>query len=131
MFEGGKSKHLDRIVTKSGLDGTLRVLHHLKIRDCSKELTKLEKPEPPIMIESSSWIRAKYSGMFRSYKANGSFVQKGERIGTLTDPFGDFEKAVKAKWDGYIICVSHNPTVNQGDALAHVSTSVVGSVPMT
>lgn len=125
MFEGGKSKHLDRIVTKSGLDGTLRVLHQLKIRDCSKELAKLDKPEPPIIIESSSWVRAKYSGMFRSYKANGSYVQKGERIGTLTDPFGDFEKPVKAKWDGYIICISHNPIVNQGDALVHISTKVV------
>jgi len=125
MFEGGKSKHLDRIVTKSGLDGTLRILHHLKIRDCSKELAKLDNPDSPIVIESSSWIRAKYSGMFRSYKANGSFVQKGERIGTLTDPFGDFEKSVKATWDGYIICINHNPTVNQGDALVHVSTKVV------
>ena len=121
MFEGGKSMHLDRIVTKAGIDGTLRVLHKLKVRDFTKELAKNEKIEERVVVNSSSWIRAKYSGMFRSYKANGSMVYKGERIGTITDPFGDFEKIVKANWDGYIICINHNPIVNQGDALMHVT----------
>lgn len=120
MFEGGKSMHLDRIVTKAGIDGTMRVLHKLKMRDFSKELAKDEK-QNPIIVNNSSWVRAKYSGMFRSYKANGSFVMKGERIGTITDPFGDFEKVVKSKWDGYILCVNHNPIVNQGDALIHIT----------
>lgn len=121
MFEGGKCMHLDRFVTKCGVDGVLRVLHKLKIRDCSKELSKMEKPEPPIIIDSSAWIRAKYSGMFRSLRANGSKVEAGEKIGTITDPFGDFERVVKAGWDGYIICINHNPIVNQGDALMHIS----------
>jgi predicted deacylase len=121
MFEGGKAMHLDRIVTKAGIEGTMRVLHKLKLRDFTKELARDEKPNAPIVVNSSSWVRAKYSGMFRSYKANGSFVSKGERIGTITDPFGDFEKIVKAKWDGYVICVNHNPIVNQGDALMHIT----------
>ncbi len=120
MFEGGKSMHLDRIVTRAGIDGTLRVMHKLKMRDFSKELAKDELVEP-IIVDSSSWIRAKYSGMFRSYKTNGSFAIKGEKIGTITDPFGDFEKVVKAGWDGYIICINHNPIVNQGDALMHIT----------
>ena len=121
MFEGGKSMHLDRIVTKSGIDGMIRILHHLKIKDFSKQLQNLSNPPEPIIIDSSGWVRAKFSGMFRSDKANGSYVEKGERIGTITDPFGDFEKIVKAPWDGYIICVNHNPIVNQGDALMHLS----------
>lgn len=125
MFEGGKSMHLDRFVTKSGVDGVLRILHKLKIRDCSKELTKLEKPEPSIIIESSGWVRAKYSGMFRSHRSNGSKVEAGEKIGTVTDPFGDFEQVVKAGWNGYIICINHNPIVNQGDALMHISKDLV------
>ncbi len=120
MFEGGKSMHLDRIVTRAGIDGTLRVMNKLKMRDFSKELAK-DEPTEPIIVESSSWIRAKYSGMFRSYKTNGSFATKGEKIGTITDPFGDFEKVVKASWDGYIICINHNPIVNQGDALMHIT----------
>lgn len=127
MFEGGKAMHLDRIVTKAGIEGTMRVLHKLKLRDFTKELARDEKPNAPIVVNSSSWVRAKYSGMFRSYKANGSFVSKGERIGTITDPFGDFEKIVKAKWDGYVICVNHNPIVNQGDALMHITQELAAN----
>lgn len=125
MFEGGKSMHLDRFVTKSGLDGTLRVMNELKMRDFGKELSKIEVSEPPIVVQSSAWVRARFSGMFRSDKTNGSHVLKDERIGTITDPFGDFEKIVKAPWDGYLICVNHNPIVNQGDALIHLTKELV------
>ena len=125
MFEGGKSNNLDRIVTKSGIDGVLRVLNHLKVRDFSKILESKSDAGEPIIINSSSWVRAKFSGMFRSDKPNGSFVNKGDRIGTITDPFGDFEKLVKAPWDGYIICINHNPLVNQGDALMHISNDPI------
>ena len=124
MFEGGKSRHLDRFVTKSGIDGVLKVLNHLKVRELTKSISSDEN-EPPIVVDSSSWIRAKYSGMFRSHRANGSFVTAGEKVGTITDPFGDFENIVKAKWDGYIICVNHNPIVNQGDALLHITQTLV------
>lgn len=121
MFEGGKSMHLDRLVTKSGIDGVLRVLTHLSVRDFGKNLdSKLDSGEP-IIINTSSWVRAKFSGMFRSDMPNGSHVNKDERIGTITDPFGDFERIVKAPRDGYIICVNHNPIVNQGDALIHLT----------
>ena len=125
MFEGGKSKHLDRIVTREGLNGTMRVMHKLGMRDFTKELGDVFKTEPPIVVDDSAWVRAKYSGMFRTYRSNGSKVQKGENIGTITDPFGDFEKVVKAGWDGYIICINHNPIVNQGDALVHITKSIV------
>lgn len=123
MFEGGKSMHLDRIVTKSGIDGVLRVLTHLNVRDFKNITDKKTDAGDPIIISSSSWVRAKFSGMFRSDRANGSYVEKGTRIGTITDPFGDFEKVVKAPWDGYIICINHNPIINQGDALIHLTKS--------
>ena len=121
MFEGGKSMHLDRIVTRSGITGAMRVLHHLKVKDFQNVLEKKPDVDEQIIVGASSWVRAKYSGMFRSDRANGSHVMKGERIGTITDPFGDFEKVVKAPWDGFIICVNHNPIINQGDALIHLT----------
>ena len=124
MFEGGKSMHLDRIVTRSGINGTMRVLHHLGISDFKDLLDKKPDSDEQIIVGASSWVRAKYSGMFRSDRSNGAHVDKGGRIGTITDPFGDFEKVVKAPWSGYIICVNHNPIINQGDALIHLTKDV-------
>jgi predicted deacylase len=66
-------------------------------------------------------VRAKYSGLYRSYVKSGSKVHKGDIIGTITDPFGKFESKVKAPWDGYILGSNHHPIVNQGHALVHLS----------
>lgn len=123
LFEGGKSLHLDRHVTQVGIDGALRVMHHLGLRDFTKELmaSKLPKKVSPVLVKESTWIRAKHSGMFRTELKLGSQVSKGAKVGSISDPYGDFEVDVVATYDGYIIAANHAPIVNQGDALIHIS----------
>jgi hypothetical protein len=60
--------------------------------------------------------------MFNLKTGNGEFVQKKEVLGYITDPFGDFEKKVKAPHSGYIICTNKTAIVNRGDALFHISS---------
>lgn len=124
LFEGGKSLYLDRHVTQVGIDGSLRVMQHLGLRDFTKELSESKFPGKidPILITDSTWIRAKHSGMFRTELKLGSQVSKGNKIGSISDPYGDFEVDVLATFDGYIIAANHAPIVNQGDALVHIST---------
>lgn len=123
LFEGGKALDLDRIVTKIGVAGALKVMHQLGMRDFSKEIElnsiKSEINEP-LILSNSTWLRARYSGMFRSFVSIGKKVKKGMILGTISDPFGEFEKRVIAKSEGYIICSNHSPIVNQGDALFHI-----------
>lgn len=120
LFEGGKSLDLDRIVTKIGVKGALKVMQHLGMRDFSKELSAHQNLPEPITLTESTWIRARYSGMFRTTVSIGTMVKKGMVLGTISDPFGDFEKRVIAKRDGYIICSNHSPIVYQGDAIFHI-----------
>ncbi|MCB0532934.1 MAG: succinylglutamate desuccinylase/aspartoacylase family protein [Saprospiraceae bacterium] len=124
LFEGGKTLHLDRAVTQSGIEGTIRVMHHLGLRDFSKEIAGFAKIPKPILVKKSSWVRAKYSGMFRSALKTATKVHKGDIIGTITDPFGKFQSKVKAPWDGYILATNHHPIVNQGHALVHLSEEI-------
>lgn len=121
LFEGGKSQFLDHRITQSGVEGTLRVMHELGLRNFSKEISGFAKTPRPVIIKDSAWVRAKYSGMFRAHLEVGTKVKKGEIIGTITDPFGKFRSVVKAPWDGYIIGLNQHPIVNQGNALAHLS----------
>jgi predicted deacylase len=58
--------------------------------------------------------------MFQALIINGSSVQKGEIIGIVTDPFGKYEKKVKASQSGYIICLNESPIVYKGDAIFHI-----------
>jgi predicted deacylase len=121
LFEGGKTLSLDRIVTQVGIEGTLKVMQHLGMRNFEKELQDNIAIEKQILIEKSSWVRASESGMWRSFSSIGSYVEKGAAIGSISDPYGQTEQTVKAPFSGYIICNNHAPLVNQGDAISHIS----------
>ena len=98
-------------------------MHHLGLRNYSKELKsyKLSKKVQPILVEKSGWVRARYSGMYHPHVQTGAFVKKGDLIGSISGPFGDFEKQIKAPNSGYIICTNQAPIVNQGDAIIHLT----------
>lgn len=122
LFEGGKSFHIDDIVTNSGVNGAKRVLKHLGML---KSTFKSSNPKKEcVFINESKWQRAKFSGMFKATIAIGSLVKKNDVLGNITDPYGKFNYFVKAPNSGYIINVNESPIVYQGDALFHISTKL-------
>ena len=120
LFEGGKSLSLDKNVTKSGIQGAINIMHHLGMRDFTSKISKPNLEAPPIIIRNSRWIRATNSGMYRSYISVGQKVEKGVKLGSISDPFGDFEKFFRNKQEGYILNSNHSPIVIQGDALLYI-----------
>ena len=122
LFEGGKSLDFNKSITQIGVNGALKLMHHLGIRDFEKEINKGVKiNRPPVIIEKSKWIRARYSGMFRTKAVLGKLYNKGDKIGNISDPFGFFERDIRAPNKGYIFCLNQAPIVNKGDAIIHIS----------
>ncbi len=122
LFEGGKSFHIDDVVTNSGVNGSKRILKHLGMLKSGFQCSKPKRH--CVFIEDSKWLRAKYSGMFKATIPVGSYVDKDDVIGNITDPYGKFNYFVRAKNAGHVINVNELPIVYQGDALFHVSTIV-------
>jgi hypothetical protein len=120
LFEGGKSLNLNKNVSQAGIRGALKVMWHLEMRNFSEELKQYPKAEQILILESSKWIRAKHSGMFRSYVSVGQFIAKDEILGSISDPYGFFEKKMKNPQAGYVLNANHSPIINQGDALFHI-----------
>ena len=125
LFEGGKSLNLDRQVTHSGITGALNVLDYLGVKKFPEDYEPYIEQTEQVIFDDSIWVRANYSGMYRSVIRNGSKISKGDIIGLITDPYGFFERKVKASKTGYIICLNHSPIVNQGDAIAHIAITSV------
>ncbi|MDD7884683.1 succinylglutamate desuccinylase/aspartoacylase family protein [Flavivirga sp. 57AJ16] len=121
LFEGGKSFHIDDVITNSGVNGAKRILNHLGMLNSKFKVSTPKKD--CILIYGSKWKRAKYSGMFQTSAKISSKVQKGDILGNITDPYGKFNYFVKADHSGYIINVNEAPIVYQGDALFHISTA--------
>lgn len=123
LFEGGKSIDLNPEITKQGVEGTKRILKHL---DMLNESLPTEIPQKKsILIDKSTWIRANSSGLFQGLIPIGTYVKKGELLATISDPYGKNEHKVKATNSGYLINVNEAPIVYQGDAIYHISTSIV------
>lgn len=119
LYEGGKSKSSDKEIARHGVEGTMRMLSHLEMLN-----PKFDYPDAntqTVLIENSFWMRAKYSGLLHIKIPCGKHVEKGEFIGTITDPYGKFRHKVKASNTGYILNVNESPIVYQGDAIFHIS----------
>ncbi len=119
LFEGGKSLESNKYIVKEGVDGVLRVLDHLDMLDKKHALN--QAPKPPVIISKSRWIRAHYSGLLHIKIDCNKYVEKGEFLATITDPYGTMRFKVTAPNAGYIINVNQAPIVNQGDAIFHIS----------
>lgn len=121
LFEGGKSLDINNQIAVEGINGTKRLLNYLgMLSEKHKIVHQLKKT---IYIEKSGWLRAKCSGLFIDNNCIGTFVKKGEVLGTITDPFGKFEQKVKAPNNGYVINANHSPIVYEGDAIYHLSNT--------
>lgn len=120
LFEGGKSFHIDDLVTNSGVNGAKRILKHFGMLSSNFKASNPKKD--CVFIQESRWVRAKYSGMFKPAVKLNSKVQKGDLLGNITDPYGKLNYFVKSPNSGYLINVNEAPIVYQGDALFHIST---------
>jgi predicted deacylase len=117
VYEGGESARFDEYAIQNGIDGARRVMHYLQMTSESPEAEK-----PSIMIKKSSWLRARVSGLFQTEVETGQRVSKNERVGVITDPFGEFKVTLKAPAQGYVIGLNNNPIVHQGDAVMHIGS---------
>ncbi|MEN8815265.1 MAG: succinylglutamate desuccinylase/aspartoacylase family protein [Nonlabens sp.] len=119
LFEGGMSNKSDKHIVATAVNGTVRVLNHLKMLHTTVEVKKPEKES--IVITDSKWVRANYSGLLHPKVPCGKKVEKDEFLATITDPYGELRYKVKSPHAGYIINVNYSPLVYQGDAIFHIS----------
>ena len=118
VYEAGEALRFDELAIRGGLSGILRVMAHVgMIPERSVKPPKVS----PIVINSSSWVRAPSGGIFRARKEAGDTVAAGETLGAISDPFGDEERELIAPQPGIIVGATKLPVINEGDALFHIA----------
>ena len=120
LFEGGKSLESNTQIVNYGVRGIKRFLYFLDMLDSKFNVTNPIKDS--VIIEKSRWIRAQKSGLFHLNIKCSQWVEKGEILATITDPYGKMTFNVTATNEGFIINVNQTPIVHQGDAIFHIST---------
>lgn len=117
LYEGGEALRFDEKAIRVGLRGVQNVMRAIGM------LPSAKTPTPPLpdhhIAKNSYWIRAPQSGTLIKLKKLGQPVEKGERLGYITDPFGEQKVDIIAEHPGLIIGACTLPLLNRGDAVFH------------
>ena len=120
LYEAGEALRFDEFCIRAGVRGVIAAMRMLAMLPAGKP-SKGSTLRRPVIAESSSWMRAPQSGIVRAAKPLGAQVEKDETLALVSDPFGEQESAVTARFAGIVVGCSNIPLVNEGDALFHVA----------
>jgi hypothetical protein len=116
------------ISTESGYLGTTdeeSVIRNIKgILSVMKLFKMIEgKPEfvsDPVWIDHYEVIYSNSEGLFYPLTKMGYYVTKGEKVGYVTDYFGNVKEELKAPFSGIILYIVYTPPVSKGEPLYEV-----------
>jgi predicted deacylase len=117
LYEVGEALRFDDFGIKIGVRGIVNVMRHLGMLEDNK---LKHRPSDAAIISSTHWIRAEESGNLQSYKKLGAKVNKGEVIGTISNPFDLSVSEVISPYKGILIGYCKLPPVHEGQALFHI-----------
>jgi predicted deacylase len=118
VFETGESNRIDNFGIQQGIDGILRVMKYLGMRE--------EAPEAgeTVVYQKRTWLRAHRAGLYQQQAKLGDKVGKKQILGHISDPYGYELYDIKSPRAGRIIGINNAPVINKGDALIHLAYNV-------
>jgi|AntRauTorcE11897_2_1112592.scaffolds.fasta_scaffold03828_5 hypothetical protein len=115
VYETGESNRFQEHGIQEGINGTMRLMKELGMRSEAPEGNDTD------IFEKSTWVRARYAGMFQPKKELGQHINKRQVLGHISDPFGQEWFKVVSPQTGRIIALNNAPIVHKGDALLHIA----------
>lgn len=116
VYEAGETQRFYEDGIEEGINGALRLMNHLGMRSEAPEHDHQVRVYP-----KSTWVRAKFAGLFRPRIQLGDVLNKRQVLGHITDPFGQESFKAVSPYDGCIIGLNNTPVVHKGDALVHLA----------
>jgi predicted deacylase len=116
-FEGGEPRRFNDDAVAVGVEGVLRVMDAIGMREHHAAPLNYEPRE----TFDTTWLRADRAGILRLRKHSGDFVKAGECLASIGDAFDANGSEVFAPFDGIIISHIKNPLIYEGDAMIHLA----------
>ena len=118
LYEAGEALRFDELSIRAGLKGVLNVMRHLGM--LNKSRSKANAVEP-IVARQSGWVRANESGFVTHEKRLGDYVDEGDVLASIKDPFGGVLGVVTSHAKGIIIGKQNIPLTQEGEAMYHIA----------
>ncbi len=101
------------------VNGSLSVMRYLKMLPGAPASV-----ESPVWIERVATVASDATGIFYPLVARGSYVQKGMRIGYVTDYLGTTIQEARAPDSGVILFIRAVPSMTKGETIANIGVPI-------
>ena len=118
LYEAGEALRFDELSIRAGFRGIVNVMVELGMLS-KKKSTKTSVE--PFVAKNSAWMRATNSGFVIKKISLGDFVEKGQVLAYIKDPFGEIIDKVTTQVDGIIIGQQNIPLIHEGEAIFHIA----------
>ncbi|MEL6675565.1 MAG: M14 family metallopeptidase [Bacteroidota bacterium] len=105
-----EEERVEKIVT-----GVLELLKYVRLQEGTAVLTP-----GTLIFHERSYLSSPESGIFYPLKSSGDYVEKGMKLGYITDFFGNITAEVFTEKSGVILYMLGTPPVNKGETLASI-----------
>ena len=116
-YEAGEALRFDETAIRAGVRGVVRVMENLGMLPARK---RDSGPRDPMVLRSSSWVRAPSSGVVRVKQPIGAPIETGQVLAVVSDPLGEEDTDIRSPVDGVIVGRTNLPLAHEGDALFHI-----------
>jgi uncharacterized protein len=113
--EAGHAGTVEAEDVQALVDGCLSVMRYLKMLDGAPKAI-----EAPVWIERVATIASEATGIFYPLVKRGSYVQKGARVGYVTDYLGRTILDARAPESGVVLFVRAVPSMTKGETIANI-----------
>jgi predicted deacylase len=97
------------------VDGCLSVMRYLKMLDGAPKTV-----ESPVWIERVATIASEATGIFYPLVKRGAYVQKGAKVGYVTDYLGKTLLDARAPESGVVLFIRAVPSMTKGETIANI-----------
>ena len=117
VYEAGEALRFDEFAIRAGVRGVVGVMEHLGMLPAKRGVSR---SRAPMIMRSSRWVRAPFSGVVRAKKRIGIPVEAGQVLAVVSDPLGEADTDIRSPIDGVILGRTNLPLAHEGDALFHI-----------
>ena len=117
--EAGHAGTVEPDDVKALVDGTLSVMRYLKMMDGPPS-----KVEAPVWIERIAGMTSDVTGIFYPLVKRGAYVQKGMKVGYITDYLGRTLVEAQAPESGVVLFIRAVPSMTKGETIANIGVPV-------
>lgn len=120
VYQAGEAMRLCQVAIQIGLTGIQNILKKLDFLDGD-----IDKVTNPVVSRNDDWLISPSAGILHSEVTLGQSIQKGEKIGRLSDPFSnEIATTITSHLNGVVVGINRAPLIQEGLSIFKIASFI-------